>query len=92
MDELKSPPLANKVQSYPLIQSTINPSKIKRNKLYQSNKGMIQRIKAGERKLTSTGEEKGQSSNLFHPVSKTQTMIRAKGRNQQRETWSMCSE
>jgi len=61
---IKWPPLAKHVQSHPMIQSTINLSKIKRNELYQSNRGMIWQINVGERKLTSTRKEKGCSSNL----------------------------
>ena len=70
MNELiKWPPLAKQFQSHPLIQSTINLSKIKRNKLYQSNRGMIRHINAGERKLTSTRKERGVHQTSFgqHP-------------------------
>ena len=89
---IKWPPLAKQVQSHPMIQSTINLSKIKRNKLYQSNRGMIRHINAGERKLTSTGKEKGRSSDLIKPISETQTKNRLKCRNQQQETRSTCSD
>jgi len=61
---IKRPPLAKQVRSHHMIQSTINLSKIKRSKLYQSNKGMIRHINAGERKLTSMVKEKGRLSNL----------------------------
>jgi len=44
--------------SYDSIK-TINLGKAKRNKLYQSNRGMIWHINAGERKLTSTGKDRG---------------------------------
>jgi len=84
--------LASQVQSHPMIQSAINLSKFKRNKLYQSNKGMIWRINARERELTRAGKERRRSSNLIQPTSRTQTKIRLKSRNQQRETISMYSE
>jgi len=51
---IKWPPLAKQVQSHPMIQSTINLSEIKRNNLYQSNRGMLWHLNAGERKLIST--------------------------------------
>jgi len=66
-----------------MIQSTINLSKIKGNKLYQSSRGVIRHIKEGEMKLTSMGKEKRRSSSLIQPTSKTQTKIRVKGCNQQ---------
>jgi len=78
---VKWPPLAKHVQSHPMIQSTINLSKIKRNKLYQSNRGMIRHINGRERRLTSIGKEKGHSSNLVQPTSKTHTKIRVKNCN-----------
>jgi len=59
---IKRPPLAKQVQSHHMIQSTISLSKIKRNKFYQSNRGMVRHINAWERKLTSTEKEKGYSS------------------------------
>jgi len=62
---MKWPPLPKQVQSHPMIQSTINLSKIERNKLYQSNRGMVRHINAWERKLTSTEKEKGCSSILI---------------------------
>ena len=82
--------VSKQVQSHPMIQSTINLSKIKRNKLYRSNRGIIRHINARERKLTSIGKEKGHSSNLIQPTFKTHTKIRAKHRNQQQETRSIC--
>jgi len=89
---IKWPPLAKQVQSHPIIQSTINLSKIKRNCLYQSNKGLIRQINTWERKLTITGKEKGCSSNLIQPTNQTQTKIRVTSRYQKQETRSMCLE
>jgi len=63
---IKWPPLAKQAQSHPVIRSTINLSKIKRNKLYKSNRGMIQHINAGEIKLTSMGKENTTKKSNFH--------------------------
>jgi len=80
---IKSLASPKQVQSHPMTQSIINLSKTKRKKLYQSNKGMIRHINARERKFTSMGKEKGRSSNLIKPTSKTHTKIRVKSRNEQ---------
>ena len=74
--------------SYDSIK-TINVSKVKRNELYQSNRGMIRHINARKRKLPSMGKENGRPSNLIQPTSKTQTKIRVRSCNQQLETRSM---
>ena len=44
----KWPSLVKQVQSHPMIQSKINLNKYKRNKLYQSSRGLIRHIKAGK--------------------------------------------
>jgi len=89
---IKWPLLPKQVQSHPMIQSTINLGKIKRNKLYQSNRSTIRHINTRERKLTSMGKEKGYLSNLIQPISKAQAKTPVKSRNQQQEIRSMCSE